>query len=193
MNDVTPTSAVLALPGFAAGIDWAATFFLLGIIVCVFVAIGAVGVLMLARHLPFIDLALTAQRPAQQPVQQPAQQPNPPPQQTYSAPDPQPGTDDGALSAQRSALIAGCVRVRGLVDDDMAVEILEDAMRRGGVRTFDATGAPLDPRRHRVDHAVPAPAPQSDGIVAHTLAPGYLDGQRVLRPADVVVYKWGRR
>ncbi len=94
---------------------------------------------------------------------------------------------------QRSALIQGCVKVRGLLDDDMAVDVLENALRLGGVTTFDATGTPLDPRRHRVNHTVPAPAPQSEGIVARTLTPGYLDNGQVLRPADVAVYKWGPR
>jgi hypothetical protein len=99
-----------------------------------------------------------------------------------------------ALIAQREALIAGCVKVRGLLDDDIAADVLNDAMRRAGVTVSGATpGTPKDPRRHFIHHTVPAPDPQSDGLVQETLAPGWSDNDKVLRPADVVVYKWAPR
>jgi molecular chaperone GrpE len=97
-----------------------------------------------------------------------------------------------ALTEQRDALVGGCVKARGLLDDQLLTDVLDDALRGGGVSVFDATGAPMDRSRHRIDHTVPAPDPSADGIVAQTLAPGYLDNGRVLRPAEVVVYKWNR-
>lgn len=179
-RDVVP-NAVQAMPGFAAGIDWSDTFLLLGIGACNFVALGAAAAIVIARRLPPIGTR-------RQIVYPPAPPAPPPPQlSTPTAPS------DNVLSAQRSALVQGCVEVRGLVDDDMAADVLENALRLGGVTTFDPSGTPLDPRRHRVSHVLPAPAPQSDGIVARTLTPGYVDNGTVLQPAEVVVYRWGAR
>ncbi|OBI84436.1 hypothetical protein A9X00_03315 [Mycobacterium sp. 1245805.9] len=96
------------------------------------------------------------------------------------------------LTEQRDALVGGCVKVRGLLDDEVLSDVLDDALRRGGVTVFDATGARMDRSRHHVNHTVAAPDPSADGIVAHTQAPGYLDNGRVLRPAEVVVFKWNR-
>jgi GrpE len=96
------------------------------------------------------------------------------------------------LTRQRDALVGGCVKVRGLLDDELLTDVLDDALRRGGVTVFDATGAPTDRSRHHVNHTLPAPDPSADGIVAQTQAPGYLDNGRVLRPAEVVVYRWNR-
>lgn len=104
-----------------------------------------------------------------------------------------PPVADHTVSAQREALIAGVLKVKGLVDDDITADVLDEAMRRGGVTTFEATGMRLDPSRHRVDHTVAAPGPDSDGIVAQTLEPGYEDRDLVLQPARVVVYKWPTR
>jgi len=184
MTHYVVPNTVLALPGFAAGVDWSDTLLLLGIAAFMFVALGAFAMIMLARQLPFLS---TTRQTA---VAPPPPPPPPPPRPVSPAPAVSP---DRVLAAQRSSLIQGCVKARGLLDDDMVVEVLENALRLGGVTTFDATGAPLDPRSHRVNHTVPAPAPQSDGIVARTLTPGYLDGGHVLRPADVVVYKWAPR
>ncbi|MFZ0717450.1 hypothetical protein [Mycobacterium sp.] len=101
-----------------------------------------------------------------------------------------PNVDSSALTSQRDALLAGIAQLRGLLDDDLAADLLNDAMRRGGVSVVDPTGMRVDPSRHRVDHTVAAPDPDSDGVIARTLTPCYLDGTKVLRAADVVVYKW---
>lgn len=101
-----------------------------------------------------------------------------------------PSADINALTSQRDALLAGIAQLRGLLDDDLAADLLNDAMRRGGVSIVDPTGMRVDPSRHRVDHTVAAPDPDSDGVIAQTLTPCYLDGTKVLRAADVVVYKW---
>ncbi|MEZ0352087.1 nucleotide exchange factor GrpE [Mycobacterium sp. pR1184] len=96
------------------------------------------------------------------------------------------------LTAQRGALVSGCVKVRGLLDDPLAADVLDEALRAAGVSVFDPTGELKDATHHRVDHTVPAPDPTADGLVACTLTPGYLDGDRLLAPAEVIVYKWVR-
>lgn len=97
-----------------------------------------------------------------------------------------------ALAAQRTALVEECVKVRALLDDPQLSAMLDSALRDAGVSVFDPVGQRKDPARHRIDHSVAAPDAASAGIVAGTLTPGYLDGDRLLAPAEVVVYKWQR-
>ncbi len=97
-----------------------------------------------------------------------------------------------AITEQRGALVSGCVKVRGLLDDPLLADILDGALRDAGVSVFDPTGQFKDATRHRVDHTVPAADAADDGLVARTLTPGYLDGDRLLAPAEVVVYNWVR-
>ncbi|OBG29598.1 nucleotide exchange factor GrpE [Mycobacterium sp. 852002-51057_SCH5723018] len=95
-----------------------------------------------------------------------------------------------AIAEHRGTLVSGCVKVRGLLDDPLLADVLDEALRDAGVSVFDPTGQFKDSARHRVDHTLPAPEPADDGLVARTLTPGYLDGDRLLAPAEVVVYKW---
>jgi hypothetical protein len=149
--------------GFAPGIDWITTLVLLGVVAVLIFAAGT----LLGRHVP------SRLRP----------DPVPPPQGQL---------EFKTLVAQRKALVVGSVKVRGLLEDQLLTNLLDDALREGGVSVFEATGDPMDPARHRVARTVPAPDPGADGVVAQTLAPGYADDGRIVRPADVVVYKWAR-
>jgi hypothetical protein len=159
-----------ALPGFAPGVHWGLTLLLLGVCaVVVFTAGAAVGI-RARTSAPVVDL------------------PQSPPPATPASSGPSVET----LAAQRGALVTGCLKVHGLLDDQVLAGVLDDALRRGGITAFDPTGQPLDPVRHRVDHTVAAPEPGADGVIAETLAAGYVDDGRVLRPAEVVVYQWGR-
>ncbi len=97
-----------------------------------------------------------------------------------------------AITEQRGALVSGCVKVRALLDDPLLADILDGALRDAGVSVFDPTAQIKDATRHRIDHTVPAPDAADDGLVARTLTPGYLDGDRLLAPAEVVVHKWVR-
>lgn len=161
--------------GFATDIDWIPTVLLAAVCATVVFAAG-IGVAMKFA-------------PAQRMPISPAAHMITPMPATSPGPDP---AALRALAEQRDALVGGCVKVRGLLDDQLLTDVLDDALRRGGVTVFDATGAAMDRSRHRIDHTVPAPDPSAEGIVARTLAPGYLDNGRVLRPADVVVYQWDR-
>lgn len=94
-----------------------------------------------------------------------------------------------ALAGQRAALITGMLTIRGLIDDPQVADVVDDSLRTAGVTVFDPTGHTKDPRYHRVDHTEPATHPGQVGTIARTLTPGYIDGGRVLQPADVVVYR----
>jgi len=179
MTTISVASAgpLLAM-GFSADIAWIPTLLLAGVCAVLVFAAG----IAVARAF--------AGRPSAPggPPPQPAQPPPPSPMAPAPGPDP---AALRALAEQRDALIAGSVKVRGLLDDQLLTDELDNALRRGGVTVFDPTGAPMDRSRFRVSRTVPAPDPSADGVVAQTLAPGYLDNGRLLRPAEVVVYSWG--
>jgi molecular chaperone GrpE len=63
----------------------------------------------------------------------------------------------------------------------MFVELL----RRAGVEEIDTVGAAFDPHVHEA--VVLQPSPQEEGIITAALVRGYRQGDRVLRPAQVVV------
>jgi GrpE len=157
--------------GFAPGIDWTATLVLLGGFAVLIFAAGAVAAPVLGRRVP---------------IRATPHPPPPPPGR------PEDRSEFKILAAQRKALVGGSVKLRGLLEDQLLTNVLDDALRQGGVSVFEATGDPIDPARHRVAHTVPAPDPGADGVIAETLAPGYADDGRIVRPADVVVYRWGR-
>lgn len=56
-----------------------------------------------------------------------------------------------------------------------------------GISRIDPLGHPFDPTRHEAVSTVPATEAYPDGQVAGVIAPGYLIGDDVLRPAVVAV------
>jgi molecular chaperone GrpE len=67
----------------------------------------------------------------------------------------------------------------------MTRDMFVDLLRRSGVEEIDTIGTPFDPQVH--DAIAVHPSPHADGIVAAVLERGYRQGERVLRPARVVV------
>ena len=58
-----------------------------------------------------------------------------------------------------------------------------------GISRVDPLGQPFDPARHEAVSTMPVSSVFADGIVAGVVAPGYLIGEDVLRPAVVAVAK----
>lgn len=58
-----------------------------------------------------------------------------------------------------------------------------------GVTRVDPLNGPFDPAHHEAVTVVPTGDPARDGLVVGVLAPGYLVGDEVLRPATVAVAK----
>jgi molecular chaperone GrpE len=56
-----------------------------------------------------------------------------------------------------------------------------------GLTRIDPLGEPFDPTRHEAITVVPTTEPAQDGLVCGVVAPGYLVGDEVLRPARVAV------
>ena len=63
------------------------------------------------------------------------------------------------------------------------LKVLHDA----GLQVIDAQGARFDPNVHDALLSIPTEDPEEDDIVAQVILTGYLFGDRLLRPAQVVV------
>jgi molecular chaperone GrpE len=61
-----------------------------------------------------------------------------------------------------------------------------------GVKRIASEGQPFDPLLHEAVSAVPAAAPDQDGVVVGVVRHGYRIGDEVLRPAAVAVATWDR-
>jgi molecular chaperone GrpE len=83
-----------------------------------------------------------------------------------------------ASSREAEALVDGTRLVRAQ---------LESVLRGYGVERIDAIGTRFDPAVHDAISVVPVRDPASHAIVLEQLEPGYRFGDRLLRPAKVVV------
>jgi molecular chaperone GrpE len=66
------------------------------------------------------------------------------------------------------------------------------SLEKNGVRRFDPQGEKFDPNLHQAMYEVPDPSVPS-GMVMQVIQPGYMIGERILRPALVAVSKGGAR
>lgn len=67
----------------------------------------------------------------------------------------------------------------------MTRDMFVDLLKRAGVEEIEGVGAPFDPEVH--DAVAVQPSEHEEGVVAAVLERGYRQGDRVLRPARVVV------
>jgi molecular chaperone GrpE len=81
--------------------------------------------------------------------------------------------------------------IKALLDGvELTERELHNALEKHGVRKFEPQGEKFDPNVHQAMYEVPDPSKPS-GIVAQVVQPGYMIGERVLRPALVAVTKGG--
>ena len=64
---------------------------------------------------------------------------------------------------------------------------MEQLLVRYGVERIDAKHQPFDPNVHEALSVVPVSHPSAHGVVVDQIEPGYRFGDRLLRPAKVVV------
>jgi molecular chaperone GrpE len=95
-----------------------------------------------------------------------------------------------ALAAVSPATRAGADdSLKAVLDGVEATEReLKAALSRHGVKPIEAEGARFDPHLHQAIAEVPA-AGAEPGTVMHVVQPGYMIGERLLRPAMVTVAK----
>ena len=83
--------------------------------------------------------------------------------------------------------------VKALIDGlELTERELLKALEKNGVRQFTPRGEKFDPNVHQAMFEVPDPAVPA-GSVVEVVQPGYMIGERVLRPALVGVSKGGAR
>jgi molecular chaperone GrpE len=83
--------------------------------------------------------------------------------------------------------------VKALIDGvELTERELLKALEKNGVRQFSPRGERFDPNVHQAMFEVPNPTVPA-GSVVEVVAPGYMIGERVLRPAMVGVSKGGPR
>ena len=73
---------------------------------------------------------------------------------------------------------------------EMTERELLSALDKNGVKKIDPAGERFDPNQHQAMFDVPDPS-QASGTVVQVVAPGFMIGERVLRPAMVGVSKGG--
>lgn len=66
------------------------------------------------------------------------------------------------------------------------------ALEKNGIRRIEPLGEKFDPNLHQAMYEVPDPSVPS-GSVVQVIQPGYVIGERILRPAMVVVAKGGAK
>jgi len=79
------------------------------------------------------------------------------------------------------AVVEGARMIRGQ---------LEKVLHAYGLARFDAVGAMFDPAVHDATNVIAVDDPSQDRIVVDQIEPGYTFGQRLLRPAKVVIGKY---
>lgn len=97
---------------------------------------------------------------------------------------------DAVSPALRASAEAG---VKSLIDGvELTERELLKALEKSGVRQFTPRGEKFDPNVHQAMYEVPD-ASVPAGSIVEVVQPGYMIGERVLRPAMVGVSKGGPR
>jgi molecular chaperone GrpE len=82
-------------------------------------------------------------------------------------------------------------RLKALLEGvELTERELLKVLEKHGVKKFDPLGEKFDPNLHQAMFELPDPAKPA-GTVAQVVQPGYMIGERVLRPAMVGVAKGG--
>jgi molecular chaperone GrpE len=107
----------------------------------------------------------------------------------------------GIADNMQRALDAARQELSGSTDPGVAtllegVELTErellKALDKNGVKKFEPQGEKFDPNLHQAMYEVPDPSLPS-GMVVQVIQPGYMIGERMLRPAMVAVSKGGAK
>jgi molecular chaperone GrpE len=71
----------------------------------------------------------------------------------------------------------------------MVYQLMVNKLQELGLTRIPARGEPFDPRVHEALAVQPVDDPSLEGVVIHEVKPGFLLGERVVRPAQVLVGK----
>jgi molecular chaperone GrpE len=73
---------------------------------------------------------------------------------------------------------------------ELTEKVLLNALEKNGIRKIEPLGEKFDPNLHQAMYEVPDPSVPS-GSVVQVVQPGFVIGERILRPAMVAVAKGG--
>lgn len=91
--------------------------------------------------------------------------------------------------AQRTILRDTMIEVRDLVTIEAVRGRILEALQRAGIEEISPDGQTFDPTKHHAIDRVPTTNPTDHNRVAFTERPGYRDGNVLVRPPDVGVYR----
>jgi hypothetical protein len=131
--------------------------------------------------------------PAPSPAPTPAPPAPAPAVPAAPAPAPAAPADEagGRASDDRDALVQQYIDLRDQVGSAALQEQMAEALARVGVTVVEpAPGDAFDRDRHQAVDAVPTDDPALHRTIASIERPGYLDGDRLIRPAQVVVHRY---
>jgi GrpE len=96
-----------------------------------------------------------------------------------------------AAAPDRSDLVEACIRFRDQLSgrDPALAAHLRDALGRAGVVEIGVEGEVFDARSHEAVGTAHAPDAGLHGRVAEVVRPGYRNGEHVVQPSRVVVYR----
>lgn len=103
------------------------------------------------------------------------------------------GSEIEPRDSDRRSLIDVCVWTIMSTNSIAVRQQLVDTLARVGVELYKADGLPFDVSRHYAIGWEQAPSPLLHRHVARTVRPGVRDGDIVIRPAEVVVYRKVKR
>jgi molecular chaperone GrpE (heat shock protein) len=91
----------------------------------------------------------------------------------------------------RSTLVGSCIRFRDQLSERFPhlAHRLGAALEAAGVREIRADGQAFDGRRHEAVGTVSTADPDLHDLVSQTVRCGYVDGDRVLRVPEVMIYR----
>ncbi len=92
-----------------------------------------------------------------------------------------------ADNLDRALANADPAKPQALIEGVQAIQRqFQQTLAKHGVREFDAEGKPFDPEQHEAVSVLHRPDLPPESVV-HIIQPGYTIGDRVLRPARVIV------
>jgi hypothetical protein len=101
--------------------------------------------------------------------------------------EPPPPTHPG-IESERDKLVDVCVWAYESSPSRAVQRRMRHTLQDVGVSLLEPTDVPYDPAQHERVGAEEGKEGMAAGTVARTLRPGVLDGERLVRPAQVVVY-----
>jgi hypothetical protein len=96
---------------------------------------------------------------------------------------------DGDDASRREMALALIACLDAVDDEDEAVAAAHGALAAAGIAPLGVEGEAFDRGRHRAQGRVLTDDPGLDWRVASCVSRGWADGDRVLRPAEVWVYR----